>query len=59
MLRDERPEWNVRELTRIVSERAGIAIDSTADPGAEPGFDVAVDGPAEVAEPAATRERVP
>jgi predicted amidohydrolase len=59
MLRDERPEWNVRELTRIVSERAGIAIDSTADPGAEPGFDVAVDGPAEVAGPAPTRERVP
>jgi predicted amidohydrolase len=55
MLRDERPEWNVRELTRIVSERAGTAIDATADPGAEPGFDVAADGTV----PARTPERVP
>src|SRR5512146_3247670 len=41
LLRDERPEWNVRELRRIVAERAGMADDSTAEPGAEPGFDVA------------------
>jgi len=31
LLRDERPELQVRELSRIVSERAGLAADSTAD----------------------------
>jgi predicted amidohydrolase len=31
LLRDERPELQVRELGRIVAERAGIAPDSTAD----------------------------
>jgi predicted amidohydrolase len=40
LLRDERPEWNVRELRRIVAERAGLADDSTAEPGAEAGLDV-------------------
>jgi predicted amidohydrolase len=39
LLRDERLELQARELGRIVSERAGLAIDSTADPGAEPGLD--------------------
>jgi predicted amidohydrolase len=43
LLRDERPEWNVRELDRIVAERAGAAADTTAEPGAEPGLDVAPD----------------
>jgi predicted amidohydrolase len=42
LLRDERPEWNVRELERIVAERAGFAADTTAEPGAAPGLDVAV-----------------
>jgi NAD+ synthase (glutamine-hydrolysing) len=41
LLRDERPELQVRELGRIVAERAGLAADSTADDGAEPGLDVA------------------
>jgi len=41
LLRDERPEWQVRELTRIVAERAGLAHDTTADDWAEPGLDVA------------------
>jgi len=41
LLRDERPEWNVRELDRIVAERAGFAADTTAEPGAGPGLDVA------------------
>ena len=41
LLRDERPELNVRELRRIVAERAGLADDTTADSGAEPGLDVA------------------
>jgi predicted amidohydrolase len=41
LLRDERLELAVRELDRIVSERAGQAEDSTADQGAEPGLDVA------------------
>ena len=41
LLRDERPELNVRELERIVAERAGLASDSTADAGAEDGLDVA------------------
>jgi predicted amidohydrolase len=40
LLRDERPEWNLRELGRIVAERAGLADDATADPGAEAGLDV-------------------
>ena len=40
LLRDERPEWNLRELNRIVAERAGFATDTTAEPGAEPGLDV-------------------
>ncbi len=35
LLRDERPELLVRELERIVAERAGLAPDTTAD--AEPG----------------------
>ncbi len=35
LLRDERPELLVRELERIVAERAGLAPDTTADP--EPG----------------------
>jgi predicted amidohydrolase len=43
LLRDERPEWNVRELERIVAERAGLMADTTAEPGAEPGLDVAVE----------------
>jgi predicted amidohydrolase len=41
LLRDERPELHVRELARIVAERAGFAPDATSDPGAEPGLDVA------------------
>ena len=41
LLRDERPEFQVRELSRIVAERAGLARDSTSDPDAEPGLDVA------------------
>jgi len=42
LLRDERPELHVRELQRIVDERAGMgAPDLTAEPGAEPGLDVA------------------
>lgn len=40
LLRDERPEWNVRELRRVIAERAGFADDSTADVGAEAGLDV-------------------
>jgi predicted amidohydrolase len=41
LLRDERPELNVRELQRIVAERSGLAGDSTSDPYAELGLDVA------------------
>jgi hypothetical protein len=41
LLRDERPELQIRELTRIVAERAGLARDSTADDRAEVGLDVA------------------
>lgn len=41
LLRDERPELQARELSRIVAERAGLAPDSTADPSAEAGLDVA------------------
>jgi predicted amidohydrolase len=35
LLRDERPELQVRELGRIVAERAGMAPDSTASPEEE------------------------
>ena len=45
LLRDERPELQVRELTRIVAERAGLASDSTADELAEAGLDVAPGDP--------------
>jgi predicted amidohydrolase len=41
LLRDERLELAVRELSRIVSERAGQADDSTAEPGSQLGLDVA------------------
>ena len=41
LLRDERPELEVRELTRIVAERAGLAPDTTADELAQAGLDVA------------------
>jgi len=42
LLRDERPELHVRELQRIVDERAGLGpVDTTAEPGAEPGLDIA------------------
>lgn len=41
LLRDERPELVLRQLERIVRERAGEATDSTAEAGAEPGLDVA------------------
>jgi predicted amidohydrolase len=41
LLRDERPELQVRELSRIIAERAGLADDATSEPGAEPGLDVA------------------
>jgi predicted amidohydrolase len=42
LLRDERPELHVRELQRIVDERAGLGTpDLTAEPGDEPGLDVA------------------
>jgi predicted amidohydrolase len=48
LLRDERPELHVRELTRIVAERAGLAPDSTADDLAEAGLDVAPGDPVRV-----------
>src|SRR6266496_5496314 len=41
LLRDERPELVARELDRIIAQRAGMATDSTAGNGAEPGLDVA------------------
>ena len=44
LLRDERPELQAREFERIISERAGLATDSTADPDAAPGLDVASRG---------------
>jgi predicted amidohydrolase len=41
LLRDERPDLLARELARIIAERAGLAVDETAEPGAEEGHDVA------------------
>ena len=43
LLRDERPELVAREWRRLIAERAGLAADTTAEGGSEPGFDVAVD----------------
>jgi NAD+ synthase (glutamine-hydrolysing) len=43
LLRDERLELQARELQRVIAERAGLALDTTADPGAAPGLDVAPD----------------
>ena len=45
LLRDERPELQVRELDRIVAERAGLVDDLTSEPGAGPGFDLAAGSP--------------
>jgi predicted amidohydrolase len=52
LLRDERLELQARELGRIVAERAGLATDTTAEPGAQPGLDVA-------SEPASEPIRLP
>jgi predicted amidohydrolase len=41
LLRDERPELVAREWRRLIAERAGLALDSTSEAGAEAGFDVA------------------
>jgi predicted amidohydrolase len=43
LLRDERPELVAREWRRLIAERAGLAEDATAEPGAADGFDVAID----------------
>ncbi|MGZ3586632.1 MAG: nitrilase-related carbon-nitrogen hydrolase [Candidatus Limnocylindrales bacterium] len=52
LLRDERPELVRRQLERIIRERAGEAPDTTAEPGAEAGLDVAPE-PAVAPQPAA------
>jgi predicted amidohydrolase len=59
LLRDERLELQARELGRIIAERAGMAADSTAEPGAAPGLDVAPDAAraAAEAEPIRLRSR--
>ena len=41
LLRDERPEFQIRELARIVAERAGLARRLDGRPRAEAGLDVA------------------
>jgi predicted amidohydrolase len=43
LLRDERLELQARELGRVIAERAGLATDTTAEPGSAPGLDVAPD----------------
>jgi len=37
LLRDERPELHIRELRRIVAQRAGLMPDTTAESGEEAG----------------------
>ena len=54
LLRDERLELHAREIGRIISERAGLAADTTADALAEPGLDVAPGDP--IREPIGFRE---
>lgn len=56
LLRDERPELQMRELDRIVRERAGLGEDLTSEPGAGPGFDLAPGEPP--AHPIGFRQRV-
>ncbi len=56
LLRDERLELQARELGRIIAERAGLAEDTTAAPGAEPGLDVAP-APQQRDEPIRLRQR--
>jgi predicted amidohydrolase len=56
LLRDERLELQARELGRIIAERAGMATDTAADPGAGPGLDVAA-GDVAPAEPIRLRPR--
>jgi hypothetical protein len=41
LLRDERPDLLARELSRVIAERAGMAPDENAEPGAEEGHDIA------------------
>jgi predicted amidohydrolase len=55
LLRDERLELEVRELQRIVAERAGLAPDATAGPAAEP----SAEGGPEVASGALSATRRP
>jgi NAD+ synthase (glutamine-hydrolysing) len=43
LLRDERPELVAREWRRLIAERAGLAADGTAEPGAAAGFDGAAE----------------
>jgi predicted amidohydrolase len=43
LLRDERPELVAREWRRLIAERAGLAADAWAEPGAAAPLDVAVD----------------
>jgi NAD+ synthase (glutamine-hydrolysing) len=43
LLRDERPELVAREWRRLIAERAGLAADVSAEPGAAARLDVAVD----------------
>jgi hypothetical protein len=50
LLRDERPELNLRELERIVAERAGLARDTTAEDGSAPGLDIAPEPPTKLAD---------
>ncbi len=45
LLRDERLELELRELSRVIAERAGLASDLTADEGSEAGLDVAAPEP--------------
>jgi predicted amidohydrolase len=57
LLRDERLELQARELQRIVAERAGLATDTTAEPGAQPGLDVAASESSKGSEPIRLRPR--
>jgi hypothetical protein len=56
LLRDERPELVAREWRRLIAERAGLAPDATAEPGAGAGFDVAPDQAPDLAPDAAPGE---
>jgi predicted amidohydrolase len=59
LLRDERPELHLRELRRIVAERAGLPVDQASEPAiSEPAIGEPATGEPATGEPATEAERL-